>query len=169
VPAAASGSPCRSRSRPGRRRQPVRVVLQRVSRAEVSIGGRVTGRIARGYLLLVGFHAADTEPALEWMAERIVGLRLFPDADGRMNLDLAAVAGGLLVVSQFTLYGDASRGRRPSFIDAAPPERAVPLYERFVALLRARAPGAVETGEFGALMDVSLVNDGPVTLILERA
>ena len=102
------------------------------------------------------------------MAEKIVGLRLFNDLEGRMNLGLDEVGGGLLVVSQFTLYGDVRRGRRPSFVDAAPPEVAVPLYERFVSLLRERAPGAVETGEFGAMMDVELLNDGPVTLILER-
>ena len=102
------------------------------------------------------------------MAEKIIGLRLFADADDKMNLGLEDVGGGLLVVSQFTLYGDARKGRRPSFIDAAPPDIAVPLYERFVALLRERAPGAVETGEFGAMMDVELVNDGPVTLILEK-
>lgn len=146
----------------------MRVVLQRVSRAEVRIGDRVAGRIARGFLLLVGFTAGDTEEHLQWMADKIVGLRLFGDPDGKMNLALEDVGGGLLVVSQFTLYGDARKGRRPSFIDAAPPEIAVPLYERFVAILRERAPGPVETGEFGAMMDVELVNDGPVTLTLER-
>jgi D-tyrosyl-tRNA(Tyr) deacylase len=102
------------------------------------------------------------------MAEKIIGLRLFADDDGKMNLSLDEVGGGILVVSQFTLYGDARKGRRPSFIDAASPEIAIPLYERFVALLRERAPGAVETGEFGAMMEVELVNDGPVTLVLER-
>jgi D-aminoacyl-tRNA deacylase len=146
----------------------VRVVLQRVREAAVRVDGRTVGEIGRGYLLLAGFRSGDARPALDWMAGRIVGLRLFPDAAGRMNLDLAAVVGSILVVSQFTLYGDASRGRRPSFIDAAPPERAVPLYEQFLDALRARAPGAVESGEFGAMMDVSLVNDGPVTLLLER-
>jgi D-tyrosyl-tRNA(Tyr) deacylase len=149
----------------------MRVVLQRVSRAEVRIGGRVAGRIARGFLLLVGFtaeDAVDSDAKLQWMADKIVGLRLFADADDKMNLGLEDVGGGLLVVSQFTLYGDARKGRRPSFIDAAPPEIAVPLYERFVAYLRERAPGPVETGEFGAMMDVELLNDGPVTLMLER-
>ena len=149
----------------------MRVVLQRVSRAEVRIGGRVAGRIARGFLLLVGFNAEDavaSEAKLQWMADKIVGLRLFGDANDKMNLALADVGGGLLVVSQFTLYGDARKGRRPSFIDAAPPEIAVPLYERFIAILRECAPGSVETGEFGAMMDVELVNDGPVTLMLER-
>src|SRR5262245_61478006 len=102
------------------------------------------------------------------MAEKVVGLRIFSDDDGKMNRSLADIGGGLLVVSQFTLYGDASKGRRPSFIDAAPPPIAIPLYERFLELLRAQAPGPVETGEFGAMMDVDLVNDGPVTLLLER-
>jgi D-tyrosyl-tRNA(Tyr) deacylase len=146
----------------------VRVVLQRVSRAEVRVEGRVTGRIGPGFLLLAGFRREDGEEALRWMAEKVLSLRLFPDDEGKMNRGLDDVAGGLLVVSQFTLYGDTRKGRRPSFIDAAPPEIAIPLYERFVSLLRERAPGPVETGEFGALMDVDLVNDGPVTLILER-
>jgi len=146
----------------------VRVVLQRVSRASVTVEGRTTGVIGRGYLLLVAFRPDDEEANLQWLAQRIVGLRLFPDAEGRMNVDLAGVGGGLLVVSQFTLYGDARKGRRPSFIDAAPPEVANALYERFVAMLRALAPGKVATGEFGAMMDVELVNDGPVTLILDR-
>jgi D-tyrosyl-tRNA(Tyr) deacylase len=146
----------------------VRVVLQRVARAEVRVKERVTGRIDAGYLLLVGFDREDTQTELLWMAEKIIGLRLFGDEEGKMNRALADIGGGLLVVSQFTLYGDASKGRRPSFIDAAPPDIAVPLYERFVALLRDSAPGPVETGEFGAMMDVELVNDGPVTLILER-
>jgi D-tyrosyl-tRNA(Tyr) deacylase len=145
----------------------MRVLLQRVSRAEVRVGERVTGRIARGYLLLVGLTHADGEEALVWMADKVVGLRLFADADDKMNLSLADVGGSLLVVSQFTLYGDAVKGRRPSFIDAARPEVAIPLYERFVALLRERGV-QVETGEFGAMMDVELVNDGPVTLWLER-
>lgn len=128
----------------------------------------MAGRIARGYLLLVGFGSRDDEAKLVWMADKIVSLRLFPDDDGRMNRGIDDVGGGLLVVSQFTLYGDTRKGRRPSFIDAAPPGTAIPLYERFVDLLRDRAPGPVETGEFGAMMDVELVNDGPVTLWLER-
>jgi D-tyrosyl-tRNA(Tyr) deacylase len=146
----------------------MRVVLQRVSRAEVRIGGRVAGQIGKGFVLLVGFRSDDQLEEVEWMADKIVGLRLFGDSEGKMNLGLEEIAGGLLVVSQFTLYGDARKGRRPSFIDAAPPASAIPLYEQFVQALRARAPGPVETGEFGAMMDVELVNDGPVTLILER-
>ena len=145
----------------------MRVLLQRVSRAEVRIGGRVAGRIDTGYLLLVGFTTADTESALVWMADKVLGLRLFADASDKMNLALDEVDGSLLVVSQFTLYGDATKGRRPSFIDAARPDVAIPLYERFLALLRERG-ARVETGEFGAMMEVDLVNDGPVTLWLEK-
>lgn len=133
--------------------------------------GRVTGRIGPGFLVLAGFAPTDTEAQLTWMAEKILGLRVFGDAEGKMNRDLAEAQGGVLVVSQFTLYGDASKGRRPSFITAAPPDIAIPLYEKFVALLRehgARSSIVVETGEFGAMMDVELVNDGPVTLMLER-
>ena len=132
---------------------------------------RVTGRIGPGFLVLAGFAPADTDASLEWMAEKILGLRVFGDAEGKMNRDLAESGGGVLVVSQFTLYGDVTKGRRPSFIDAAPPNLAIPLYQRFVALLRergARSNIAVETGEFGAMMEVELVNDGPVTMILEK-
>jgi D-aminoacyl-tRNA deacylase len=146
----------------------VKVVLQRVSRAEVRIDGAAVGRIGLGFVVLAGFTASDDDATIAWMADKIVGLRLFRDEEGKMNRALADVGGGLLVVSQFTLYGDARKGRRPSFIDAAGPDLAVPLYDRFVALLRQRASGRVETGEFGAMMDVELVNDGPVTLVLER-
>jgi D-tyrosyl-tRNA(Tyr) deacylase len=144
----------------------MRVLLQRVSRAEVRVHERVTGRIARGYLLLVGITHDDTEARAVKLAEKVAGLRLFPDAEGKMNLALADVGGAVLVVSQFTLYGDARKGRRPSFIDAARPEVAVPLYERFITLLRGHGL-PVETGEFGADMQVDLLNDGPVTLMLD--
>jgi D-tyrosyl-tRNA(Tyr) deacylase len=127
----------------------------------------VSGRIGKGFVLLVGLTHTDTEEQLRWMAEKVVGLRVFTDADDKMNLALGDVQGSLLVVSQFTLYGDASKGRRPSFIDAARPEVAIPLYERFLALLRATGT-TVEAGEFGATMEVDLVNDGPVTLWLEK-
>jgi D-tyrosyl-tRNA(Tyr) deacylase len=146
-------------------------VLQRVSRAAVRVGGdgKTVGEIGQGFLVLAGFAPTDGDAALEWMAEKILGLRLFGDAEGKMNRDLAEVGGAVLVVSQFTLYGDARKGRRPSFTDAAPPEIAIPLYERFVTLLRAKAGGIpVATGEFGAMMEVELVNDGPVTLLLEK-
>jgi D-tyrosyl-tRNA(Tyr) deacylase len=133
----------------------------------VTVDGRVTGSIGRGSLVLVGFAPPDGASQVEWMADKVAGLRIFSDDAGKMNLDLAAVGGAVLVVSQFTLYGDASKGRRPSFIGAAAPEVAVPLYQSFVAALRTKGL-PVETGEFGAMMDVELVNDGPVTLILER-
>jgi D-tyrosyl-tRNA(Tyr) deacylase len=145
----------------------MRVLLQRVSRAEVRVGGDVLGRIGKGYLLLVGITHTDRDEQLAWMAEKVTGLRLFADAEDKMNLALADVGGAALVVSQFTLYGDARKGRRPSFIDAARPEVAEPLYERFVALLRSNGL-TVETGAFGAMMEVELVNDGPVTMWLER-
>jgi D-aminoacyl-tRNA deacylase len=146
----------------------MRVVLQRVSRASVSIDGRIAGAIGRGFCLLVGLTHGDTDVTVDWMAEKVAGLRLFPDAEGRMNRGLGEVGGGVLVISQFTLYGDSAKGRRPSFIDAARPETAIPLYERFVGALRARGL-EVATGEFGADMQVEIHNDGPVTLILERS
>ncbi len=145
----------------------MRVLVQRVARAEVRVGERVTGRVGRGLLLLVGLTHADTEAELAWMADKVLGLRVFADAEGKLNLDVGEAGGAVLAVSQFTLYGDARKGRRPSFVDAARPEAAEPLYERFVAMLRERG-ARVETGEFGAMMAVELVNDGPVTLWLER-
>jgi len=145
----------------------MRVLLQRVREASVTVEGRSIGAIGRGYLLLVGFTGTDGVDAVAWMAEKVLGLRLFADAEGKMNLALPDVGGALLVVSQFTLYGDARKGRRPSFIDAARPETAIPLYEHFVNTLRASGL-QVETGEFGADMQVASINDGPVTLMLER-
>lgn len=149
----------------------MRVVLQRVSRAEVRVAGRVTGQIGAGFVVLAGFAPTDTEATLAWMADKLLSLRVFGDDEGKMNRGLDEVRGGVLVVSQFTLYGDTQKGRRPSFVAAAPPEVAIPLYERFVSLLNERAAPlgvSVATGEFGAMMEVELVNDGPVTLILER-
>jgi len=143
-------------------------VLQRVSAASVTIDGRVAGAIGAGFCLLVGFTHADTVAQVDWMAEKVAGLRLFSDSEGKMNLGLQETGGAVLVVSQFTLYGDAAKGRRPSFIDAARPEIAIPLYERFIGALRDRGL-EVATGEFGADMQVSIENDGPVTLILDRA
>lgn len=145
----------------------MRVLLQRVSRAEVRVDGAVRGRIDAGFCLLVGFTGTDGAEQVTWMADKVAGLRLFTDADGKMNLGLAEVGGAVLVVSQFTLYGDAAKGRRPSFVDAARPEVAIPLYEAFIARLRELGL-TVATGEFGAHMAVDLVNDGPVTLWLER-
>ncbi len=146
----------------------MRVVLQRVREANVTIGGEVIGEIGLGQLLLVGFEGSDTIEKVEWMADKLVGLRVFQDESGKMNLTLADVGGSILVVSQFTLYGNVRKGRRPSFVEAAPPETAIPLYESFVEYLEARHPGRVATGEFGAMMDISLTNEGPVTLVIDR-
>ena len=145
----------------------MRVVLQRVSQATVRIHGRVAGSIGPGFCLLVGFTHGDTPAQVDWMAEKISSLRLFSDSQGKMNLGLEETGGAVLVVSQFTLYGDVVKGRRPSFIDAARPEVAVPLYERFLDVLRGRGL-EVAAGEFGADMQVEIHNDGPVTLILDR-
>jgi D-tyrosyl-tRNA(Tyr) deacylase len=145
----------------------MRAVIQRVSRAEVRIAGAAVGRIGPGLVVLLGVGPADTEAVARELAEKVVSLRIFPDDDGKMNRDVTEAGGALLVVSQFTLYGDCRKGRRPSFIGAAPPELAEPLYEKFVEAVRALGVRA-ETGRFGAMMDVDLVNDGPVTLIVER-
>ena len=145
----------------------MRVVAQRVSRARVTIEGERVGEIGAGLLVLVAFAPHDDEGALRWMAEKLWGLRVFADEAGRMNVSAADLGGGLLVVSQFTLYGDASRGRRPSFAGAAAPEDARRLYERFVEMCR-ELGDPVEEGEFGGMMDVELVNAGPVTILLER-
>lgn len=145
----------------------MKVVLQRVSGASVRVSGEVAGAIGRGFCLLVGFTHTDTEAQVDWMAEKVSGLRLFSDDAGKMNLGLRDVGGALLVVSQFTLYADVEKGRRPSFIAAARPETAIPLYERFLAALRAQGL-EVAAGRFGADMQVEILNDGPVTLILER-
>ena len=141
--------------------------MQRVSSASVTIDGRVAGAIDAGLLLLVGFRTDDVAASLDWMAEKVCGLRIFSDDEGKMNRSVEDIGGGLLVVSQFTLYGDVAKGKRPSFIEAARPEVAIPLYEKFIALLRQRIV-RVETGEFGADMKVALVNDGPVTIWLEK-
>lgn len=146
----------------------MRVVLQRVSQASVSISGQRVSGIGAGFLLLVGFTHTDTVEQAVWMADKVAGLRIFSDAEGKMNLALADVGGSVLVVSQFTLYGDSAKGRRPSFIDAARPDVAIPLYDRFCVELRGKGL-RVETGEFGADMQVDLINDGPVTLVLERS
>jgi D-tyrosyl-tRNA(Tyr) deacylase len=145
----------------------VRIVLQRVKQANVTVDGNVTGAIDHGLLLLVGFTAGDGEEELRHLAEKVVHLRIFEDEEGKMNRSLLDVGGSILSVSQFTLYGDCRKGRRPNFMDAARPEVAEPLYRRFNELLREYGV-RVETGIFGAMMQVSLVNDGPVTLILER-
>jgi D-tyrosyl-tRNA(Tyr) deacylase len=145
----------------------MRVVLQRVSRASVRVGDELVGAIGPGLLLLLGIAPGDSADEARWLADKVVGLRVFADADGKMNLSVAECGGSVLVVSQFTLYGDCIKGRRPSFIGAAAPAIAEPLYETFVLAVRALGV-PVATGRFGAMMQVELVNDGPVTLILDR-
>lgn len=146
----------------------MRVVVQRVSSAAVVVEGETAGAIGTGLLLLCGIHSSDGPAELKWMADKVVNLRIFEDDDGKMNLSVLDVGGGVLAVSQFTLYGDCRRGRRPSFIEAAPPEQADRLYTDFVRLLKERVEH-VEQGVFQAHMDVSLVNDGPVTILLDSA
>jgi D-aminoacyl-tRNA deacylase len=144
----------------------MRAVVQRVSRAEVSVAGIPIAQIRKGLLALIGISREDSRAELEWMAKKIVELRIFDDSDGKLNLALQDVGGELLLVSQFTLYGDCRKGRRPSYSDAAPPEDAEKLYREFVEIVRGRVPSA-QSGRFQAEMRVSLVNEGPVTLILE--
>ena len=146
----------------------MRTVIQRVSRAAVTVDGQVVGAIGRGFLVLVGVTHSDGQPEADWLARKVAGLRIFEDEAGKMNLGLADVGGAVLVVSQFTLYGDARKGRRPDFIQAARPEQAEPLVYYFVAQLRGQGL-PVATGRFRAMMQVELVNDGPVTLWLDTA
>lgn len=144
----------------------MRAVLQRVAQARVVVAGEIIGQIQHGLLVLLGVERSDTAADVPWLADKVATLRIFNDAQGKMNRSVADVHGALLVVSQFTLYGDCRKGRRPSFIDAAPPEIAVPLYEAFVQALQAQSL-PVATGRFGAMMQVELINDGPVTLIVD--
>ena len=144
----------------------MRAVIQRVSEASVRVDGALVGQIGRGFLVLLGITHSDGEAEAVWLAKKIAGLRLFEDAEGKMNLGLTDVGGGVLAVSQFTLYGDARKGRRPSFVEAARPEQAQPLYEKFCTALRSEGI-EVAQGIFQAHMQVTLVNDGPVTLIVE--
>lgn len=144
----------------------MRVVVQRSKKARVTVGGEVTGEISSGLVLLVGVTHDDSESDAAFLADKIANLRIFEDAEGKMNLSLLDVGGEILSVSQFTLYGDCRKGRRPNFMDAARPEQANQLYESFNSLLRDKGI-SVETGRFGAMMDVELINDGPVTLIID--
>lgn len=144
----------------------MRAVLQRVKRAKVAVGGEITGEIAAGWLVLLGVAPADTPKEVDWLAEKIANLRAFEDAAGKMNLSVQDIGGSVLVVSQFTLYGDCLKGRRPGFTGAAPPTIAEPLYESFAAALKLLGV-PVATGRFGADMQVELVNDGPVTFVID--
>ncbi|MGD0181567.1 MAG: D-aminoacyl-tRNA deacylase [Terriglobales bacterium] len=146
----------------------MRAVVQRVSRAQVAVDGEIVGEVGPGLLVLLGVTHADTEPDADYLADKIVGLRVFEDENGKMNLDVASIGGGILVVSQFTLYGDVRRGKRPSFVAAAKPVRARQVYEYFVARIRA-AGLPCQTGRFQEMMEVELVNDGPVTILLDSA
>ena len=146
----------------------MRALVQRVSRARVSVNGEITGEIGRGLLVLLGVGVGDTRADADYLAEKTIGLRIFEDAGGKMNLSVAEVAGALLVVSQFTLYGDVRRGKRPSFDAAAPPAEARELYEYFVEKVRAAGLRS-ETGRFQETMQVELVNEGPVTILLDSA
>lgn len=145
----------------------MRVVIQRVSSASVTIQGRVAGRIDQGLLVLLGIETADTEADGQWLAEKLLKLRIFADDAGQMNRSVADIAGGILVVSQFTLHASTAKGTRPSFNASARPEHARPLYERFITQIAELLGHPVQTGEFGAMMQVQLVNDGPVTLIID--
>lgn len=145
----------------------MKVVVQRVSHASVTIADRVAGEIGQGLLLLVGFGRIEERSDLEWMARKVVGLRIFRDEEGKMNRSVVDVGGAILIVSQFTLYGDARKGNRPSFVQAGDPAESEALYRQFVEMVRS-AGVRVETGEFGADMQVELLNDGPVTLLIER-
>jgi len=146
----------------------MRAVIQRVSSAQVSVDGEVVGRVGRGFLVLLGIAPDDGEAEAQYLARKIAGLRVFEDDGGKMNLALGDVGGAVLAVSQFTLYGDVRKGRRPSFVDAARPEHAEPLYQRFCRLLAAEGL-AVQQGVFQAHMEIALVNDGPVTIWMDTA
>ena len=145
----------------------MRIVLQRVTRASVEIEKEVKGEIGMGLLVLAGFSPEDKDEDLKWMASKVAQLRIFGDAEGKMNLSVQDVQGDILVISQFTLYANSKKGNRPSYINAAPPAVAIPLYEQFVKLLEAATGKQVQTGEFGADMKVSLLNDGPVTIAID--
>jgi len=145
----------------------MRAVIQRVKSASVTVDGQITGEIGCGLVILLGVGPEDRVSDGAWLASKIANLRIFPDADAKMNCSLLDVGGGALVVSQFTLYGDCRRGRRPSFVGAAPPDIAEPLYERFCEQMADEGVALVGRGVFGAMMDVSLINDGPVTLIVD--
>ncbi len=142
-------------------------VIQRVSEARVVIDGQIKGEIGTGFLVLLGITHSDNENDVDWLAKKIVGMRIFGDADGKMNLDLQSVDGNILLISQFTLFANTQKGNRPSFIEAARPEQAIPLYEKMIQKLSDALGRNIETGTFGADMKVSLLNDGPVTIVID--
>lgn len=146
----------------------MRLVIQRVTHGSVTVNGQIIGQIDLGFVVLVGITHQDSAAHADWLAQKVAGLRVFEDDAGKMNRSLLEVGGGVLAISQFTLYGDARKGRRPSFVDAAPPALAQPVFDRFVESLQQEGIARVETGRFGAMMQVSILNDGPVTIILER-
>ncbi len=146
----------------------MKIVLQRVKNASVTVSGEEISGIGPGLLLLVGIARGDSEAEADWLAEKVAGLRVFADDEGKMNLDVREAGGEVLAISQFTLLADTRKGKRPSFVDAAPPEEAEMLFDYFCEKLREAGVASVETGSFGAMMDVTLVNDGPVTIVLER-
>ncbi|MCG8373907.1 MAG: D-aminoacyl-tRNA deacylase [Balneolales bacterium] len=146
----------------------MRVVVQRVKSASVTVNEEITGAIGKGVLLLVGIHTHDTNEQLRWMCDKILKLRIFEDEEGKMNRSVTDVNGGILVVSQFTLYGDVKKGTRPSFIESARPEKAEPMYEQMIHYFKEQSELNIQSGTFGAMMDVELINDGPVTIILEK-
>lgn len=142
-------------------------VIQRVTEASVTIEGQVKGQIGLGFLILLGITHTDTQEDLEWLSKKIVGIRIFGDTEGKMNLDLKTVGGNILLISQFTLHANTKKGNRPSFIEAARPEIAIPLYEKMIRQLSLDLGQPIQTGEFGADMKVTLLNDGPVTIIID--
>lgn len=144
----------------------MRAVIQRVKHASVDVNGIKTGTISKGIVIFLGIHRSDGRQEITWMADKIINLRIFPDPDGKMNISLADINAEMLIVSQFTLYGDCRKGRRPGYSGAAPPEIAEPIYNRFVDEVRKKGIKAA-TGRFQAMMDVTLINDGPVTLLLD--
>jgi D-aminoacyl-tRNA deacylase len=145
----------------------MRLVIQRVSQAQVDIAGETVGKIGRGLMVLLGIAHDDGQLDIDWLVKKLIQLRIFTDGEGKMNLSVQDVGGDILVVSQFTLYADAKKGNRPSYIRSAPPTVSIPLYELFLATLRSQFAGAIATGEFGAMMDVALINEGPVTIVLD--
>lgn len=146
----------------------MKVIVQRVSRANVTVEEKIKGSIDRGLLLLVGIHENDDRDTIKWVVNKVLKLRIFEDEEGKLNKSVTDVGGGVLVVSQFTLYGNVSKGTRPSFIEAAKPEIAEPLYEKMITYFKNQSDLQIESGVFGAMMDVELVNDGPVTILIEK-